>query len=122
MFLERTFGPYIRSDSPMLSSPREYGVIEGTVPCPVTPVTTGGNQTAATDSDKLTTWKKDEALALELLTQRIPDSTIIRTSNQLTAAVIWAKIVHEYMEKGAYVQTDLYMKFLESKCVDKGDV
>lgn len=99
-----------------------WGHLDGTVPRPTTPVAAEGNQTATTDSDKLTRWQKDEALALDLLTQRIPDSTVIRTASQLTAAAMWAEIIREYTEKGALAQTDLRTKFLESKCPDKGDV
>ncbi|KAG2041505.1 hypothetical protein BDR03DRAFT_1007316 [Suillus americanus] len=35
---------------------------------------------------------------------------------------MWAEIVREYTEKGAYAQTDLHTKFLESKCPVRGDV
>jgi hypothetical protein len=35
---------------------------------------------------------------------------------------MWAEIVREYTEKGAYAQTDLRTKFLESKCTTGGDV
>ena len=34
----------------------------------------------------------------------------------------WDAIVTEYTEKGAYAQTDLRARFLESKCPDKGNV
>ena len=77
---------------------------------------------APTESAELIAWRKDEALALDLLTQRVPDSTVIRTSSQPTAAAMWSEIVREYTEKGAYAQTELRTKFLESKCTDRGDV
>jgi Reverse transcriptase (RNA-dependent DNA polymerase)/gag-polypeptide of LTR copia-type/Integrase core domain/GAG-pre-integrase domain/Zinc knuckle len=107
-----------------------WGHLDGSLPCPVTPTVqpaTGdevgeGQGNAIPVSVELTTWKKDEALALDLLTQRIPDSTVIRTASQPNAAAVWAEIVREYTEKGAYAQTDLRTKFLESKCPDKGDV
>ncbi|KIM70963.1 hypothetical protein PILCRDRAFT_17562, partial [Piloderma croceum F 1598] len=104
-------GPYIASISLVLCSQKEGGATsDGTTTCP------------GADSNELVTWRKDEALALDLLTQHIPDSTIIRTLSQLTAAAMWAEIVREYTEKGAYAQTELQTKFLESKCPDKGDV
>lgn len=34
----------------------------------------------------------------------------------------WNAIVTEYTEKGAYAQTDMRARFLESKCPDKGNV
>jgi hypothetical protein len=77
---------------------------------------------AVVDAAVLATWQKDEALALDLLTQCIPDSTVIHTVSQPSAAAMWAEIVCEYTEKGTYAQTELHTKFLESKCPDKGDV
>ena len=73
------------------------------------------------DSDE-EKWDKNEAIALDLLTQRIPDSTVIRTSRLNTAAEMWTEIVREYTEKGAYTQTDLRTRFLEMKCPERGDV
>jgi len=69
-----------------------WGHLEGSTLRPSTPVaeTAAAEGESATVSDELTAWKKDEALALDLLTQRIPDSTVIRTANQPTAAAMWA--------------------------------
>ncbi|PPQ83526.1 hypothetical protein CVT26_004101, partial [Gymnopilus dilepis] len=67
-------------------------------------------------------WDKDERLAKSLLTQRIPDSTLIRVHAKKTVRERWAEIVKEFTEKGAYAQTDLRTKFLESRCPDKGNV
>ena len=36
----------------------------------------------------LAKWEKDEALTLDLITQRIPDSTVIHTVNLLTATAM----------------------------------
>ncbi|PPQ83602.1 hypothetical protein CVT26_001384 [Gymnopilus dilepis] len=67
-------------------------------------------------------WDKDERSAKSLLTQRIPDSTLIRVHAKKTVRERWAEIVKEFTEKGAYAQTDLRTKFLESRCPDKGNV
>ena len=90
--------------------------LEGTA---AKPVASGTNPPDATE---LVAWLKDESIALDLLTQRIPDSTVIRTASQTDAAAMWKEIIREYTEKGTYAQTDLRTKFLESKCPDKGDV
>jgi len=45
-------------------------------------------------------WQKDDALALDLLTQHIPDSTVICTASQPSATAMWAEVVREYTEKG----------------------
>ncbi|KAG2074325.1 hypothetical protein BDR04DRAFT_1008605, partial [Suillus decipiens] len=67
-------------------------------------------------------WKKNENLAKHLLTQQIPDSTALHIHNLNDVASMWAEIVCEYMEKGAYVQTDFQTKFLELKCTAGNNV
>ena len=67
-------------------------------------------------------WEKDERLAKSLLNQKIPDSTLMHIRSKTTVEERWKAIEKEYTEKGAYAQTKLRQKFLESKCVDKGNV
>jgi hypothetical protein len=57
-----------------------------------------------------------------LLTQRIPDSMALCICTLANVATMWAEIIHEYTEKGAYAQMDLHTKFLESKCTVGSDV
>ena len=42
-------------------------------------------------------WEKDKALALDLLTQHILDSTVIHTLTLKTTSAMWAEIVHGYI-------------------------
>ena len=56
------------------------------------------------------------------LTQKIPDSTLMHIHKKLTVKEQWEAIVTEYTEKGAYAQTDLCSRFLESKCPEKGNI
>lgn len=67
-------------------------------------------------------WDKDELSAKSLLTQKIPDSTLMRIHSKKTVFERWAAIEKEYTEKGAYAQTDMRARFLESKCPEKGNV
>ena len=67
-------------------------------------------------------WDKDKRLAKSLLTQKIPDLTLMHVHNKRTVLERWESIVTEYTEKGSYAQTDLRGRFLESKCPDKGNV
>ena len=95
----------------------------GVAPQMVAPQTTAPDPAAVTTYEEvLAKWEKDEALALDLITQWIPDSTVIHTVNLLTAATMWTEIVREYTEKGTMAQMDLCTKFLESKCPIGGDV
>ena len=67
-------------------------------------------------------WDKDELSAKSLLTQKIPDSTLMRVHAKRTVRERWEAIVVEYTEKGAYAQTDLRKQFLESKCPNRSNV
>ncbi|KAI0037753.1 hypothetical protein FA95DRAFT_1506534, partial [Auriscalpium vulgare] len=68
------------------------------------------------------TWDRDERTSKSLLTQRLPDSTVVRLKKLGTVAAQWASLVAEYTVKGAYAQTNLRKVFLESKCPNEGDV
>ena len=46
----------------------------------------------------------------------------MRICSKLTVEECWKAIEKEYTEKGAYAQTELWQKFLESKCQDKANV
>ena len=76
------------------------------------------NELAASQSQ----WDKDERSAKSLVTQKIPDSTLMRIHTKKTVVKRWNSIVMEYTEKGSYAQTDLRQKFLELKCPPQGNV
>ena len=67
-------------------------------------------------------WDKDECSVKSLLTQKIPNSTLMRVHTKKTVFERWKSIVTEYTEKGSYAQTDLRQKFLELKCPPQGNV
>ena len=95
----------------------------GVAPQMAAPQTTAPDPATVTMYEEvLAKWEKDEALALDLIMQQIPDSTVIRTVNLSTAAAMWTEIVREYTEKGTMAQMDLRTEFLESKCPIGGDV
>ena len=93
---------------------------------PVSVIDADGNVSTTPLSDTeiaaIDKWDKDERSAKSLLTQKIPDSTLMRVHAKRTVRERWESIVTEYTEKGAYAQTDLHARFLESKCPDKGNV
>jgi hypothetical protein len=98
---------------------------DGTTPPPVGPPIAGPNGTTVSsppDPDDLAKWQKNENLAKHLLFQRIPDSTALRVWNLTDVVAMWTEIMREYTEKGAYAQTDLRTKFLESRCPSNGDI
>jgi hypothetical protein len=98
---------------------------DGTTPCPVGPPIAGPNGTTISsppDPDDLAKWQKNENLAKHLLFQCISDSTALRVQNLTDIVIMWMENMHEYTEKGAYMQTDLRTKFLESRCFSNGDI
>src|ERR1700678_3175938 len=78
------------------------------------PVTT----TTSSDAEKpaLTQWEKDKHSVKTLLTQRLPDSTVMEIHSKKTVKERWEAVVKEYTVKGVYAQTEMRAKFLTSRC------
>lgn len=85
-----------------------------TTPAPITPTTSFVEEIAQ--------WDKDEQSARALLTQQIPDSTLIHVQKLKTVQERWAAITQEFLDKGSYAKIDLHSCFLESKDPEKGNV
>ncbi|KAF8834455.1 hypothetical protein BDN67DRAFT_914980 [Paxillus ammoniavirescens] len=66
-------------------------------------------------------WHKHESQAKNLLTQYIPNSTVLCIWNITMVHAMWTEIVQEYTKKGGYAQMDLHTQFLELK-LPKGDI
>jgi len=94
-----------------------WGHFNGTLTCPTLSNPPKTDETAAK-----TQWEKNERSAKSLLTQKIPDLTLMRVHSKMTVRERWVAIVTEYTDKGAYAQTELRTKFLESRCPEKGNV
>ncbi|KAF8156967.1 hypothetical protein B0H34DRAFT_634292, partial [Crassisporium funariophilum] len=98
-----------------------WGYYTGTKTCPIdipilTTAADGTTISTAPDLANITAarqWDKDERSAKSLLTQKLPDSTLIQIRSKTTVHERWAAIVKEYTEKGAYAQTELRQKFLD---------
>src|SRR5713101_6642159 len=67
-------------------------------------------------------WDKDERVAKYMLTQRLPNSTVIHIQKLTTVAEQWATIMKEYTEKGKSAQMEMCREFMESTCGASGDV
>jgi len=94
-----------------------WGHFDGTTPVPSLSNPVTSKETAAKSQ-----WEKDERSAKSLLTQKLPDSMLMKVHMKLTVQERWEAVVKEYTEKGAYVQTDMRAKFLASRCPEKGNV
>ena len=93
-----------------------WGHFDGSSSLPVT-------TTDSTDAEKAakSQWGKDERSAKTLLTQRLPDSTVMEIHGKKTVKERWDAVVKEYTVKGAYAQTEMRAKFLTSRCVEKAN-
>ena len=67
-------------------------------------------------------WEKDERSAKMLLTQKLPDSTVMEIHSKKTMMERWEAVVKEYTQKGVYMKMELRAKFLMSRCLEKGNV
>src|ERR1700761_1115632 len=65
-------------------------------------------------------WDKEERSAKTLLTQKLPDSTVMEIHSKKSVKERWEAVVKEYMKKGAFAQTEMRAKFLTSRCLEKG--
>ena len=74
------------------------------------------------DTASVDQWDKDERSAKSLLTQKIPDSTLMHINSKWTVKEWWDAIVAKYTEKGAYAQMELQTKVLGSKYSPKMSV
>src|SRR6267378_2273585 len=97
-----------------------WGHFTGTKICPAAKATPADPDNPTLAAEELTTaqkqWDKDELSAKSLLTQKIPDSTLMCVHTKKTVRERWEAIVTKYTEKGAYAQTDPCKDFLKSKC------
>ena len=67
-------------------------------------------------------WEKDERSSKSLLTQKLPDSTMVLIHSKTTVKERWDEVVKEYTLKSEYAKTGLRAKFLGMRCTDKGAV
>ena len=59
------------------------------------------------NQSKADEWDKDERVAKYMLTQRLPDSTVVHIQKLTTVTEQWAVIMKEYTEKGESVQMEM---------------
>jgi len=67
-------------------------------------------------------WDKDERSAKSLLTQKLPDSTVVMVHGKKTVKERWDAVVMEFSKKSAYAQADMWAKFMAMRCPDKGNL
>src|SRR6266478_9627495 len=96
-----------------------WGHFDGTEPKPQ-PV--NAEQPTAEEKAAISLWEKNERSAKSLLTQKLPNSALMRIRNKKTVRERWQVIETDFTEKGTFAQTELRAKFLDMKCPDKANV
>ena len=74
------------------------------------------------ESAAIAQWEKDERSSKSLLTQKLPDSTMVLIHSKTSVKGRWEEVVKEYSAKSEYAKTGLRAKFLGMRCTDKGGV
>jgi hypothetical protein len=69
-----------------------------------------------------TQWEKNEHSSKSLLTQKLPDLTMVLIHSKTMVKERWDSVVNEYTLKSEYAKTGLRAKFLGMKCGEKGNV
>ncbi|EKM78172.1 hypothetical protein AGABI1DRAFT_129947 [Agaricus bisporus var. burnettii JB137-S8] len=67
-------------------------------------------------------WDQCKSVAMSLLSQRLPNSTLLLASNQLTVAKMWETVKKDFTYKGAFSQTCMHRDFLSTRCPKDGNV
>src|SRR6266478_4322380 len=62
------------------------------------------------------TWEHKDSVASFLLSQCLPDTTLMRLSGCATTQDQWDMVTKEYCTKSVYAQANLHQTFLEMRC------
>src|ERR1700678_591635 len=94
-----------------------WGHFDGSSPRPTMSIPPKEEELAAK-----TQWEKDERSSKSLLTQKLPDSTMVLIHSKSTVKERWEEVVKEHTLKSEYAKIGLRAKFLGMKCSDRGGV
>ena len=95
-----------------------WGHFDGTVS---RPVAADPSAPTTTETTAIAQWDKDEQSTKSLLTQKLPDSTVVMVHGKKTVRERWEAVVKEFSKKSAYAQADMRAKFMAMRCPDKGN-
>ena len=95
-----------------------WGHLDGTVS---RPIAADPSAPTTTETAAINQWDKDERSAKSLLTQKLPDSTVVMVHGKVTVKERWEAVVKEFSKKSAYAQADMRAKFMAMRCPDKGN-
>jgi len=87
----------------------------------VPPVFADASAPTAAETTARAQWDKDERSARSLLTQKLPDSTVVLIHGKKKVRERWEAVVKEFSKKSAYAQADLHAKFMGMQCPERGN-
>src|SRR5260370_13611568 len=96
----------------------QWGYFTGARPCPKPKV---ADKPTEGKSKAIEKWEHKDAVASYLLSQRLPDITVMHLTSCLTVHDQCEMVTKEYQAKSAYTQADLHQSFLEMHCAKGGD-
>jgi len=88
---------------------------DGSASCPIAASATP----TAAETIAMTQWDKDKCSARSLLTQKLPDSTVVLIHGKKTVRERWEAVVREFSKRSAYAQADLRAKFMGMQCPER---
>ncbi len=96
-----------------------WGFFDGTNSCPApkAPLKPMDEETAAAEK-----WVYNDQVMQYLLSQRLPDSTVVHMGPYSTAALRWEQVTDEFTAKSIFVQNDLETAFYNMRCPRGGNV
>ena len=92
-----------------------WGHFDGSLPAPVISMSSSESEKA----EKLQ-WEKEERSAKTLLTQKLPNLTVMEIQSKKSVKERWEVVVKEYTKKGVFAQMEMRAKIVTSRCPDKG--
>ena len=98
---------------------RRWGYFTGTKKCPVP---ADPSNVTEDKGKKIEAWEYSDSIAGYLLSQCLPDITVMRLTSCDMTKEKWDMVTSEYQAKSSYAQADLQQSFLDMRCVKGGDV
>src|SRR5258706_5599398 len=85
-----------------MAARRKWGHFSGTTKKPMLSTTP-----TTVELENLEEWQKDEDMAMYMLSQKLPDSALVRVYKLSSAEEAWKMITQEYTRKGVFARADL---------------
>lgn len=102
-----------------MQATRRWGYFDGTM---LRPNFKDPSEPAEAEIEALERWEHEDLIACYLLSQCLPDMTVLRLSQYQTAQVHWSRVDDEYATKSTCAQNRLEQAFSEMRCPKGGDV